>query len=112
MNEFKFKIASGDRPTVSDSLWVTSANGACDPSQRETSFAYQPLDLTGRTVKLLFQGPGVQFSQPASIIDPLNGRVQYHFNAGETDVAGDYYGEWQVIDPDGSVTTHPPEGFA
>jgi hypothetical protein len=99
MNEFKFKIATGDRPTLTDIL--TSSNGA----NRE------PVDLTGCTVKLLFQGPGVEFASPAAVADPPSGQVSYRFNPGETDVPGDYYGEWQVTDADGDVTTHPPEGF-
>ena len=68
-------------------------------------------------MKLLFQGPGVESVSPAVIADAANGVVQYRFNPGETDVPGDYYGEWQVTEPDpglapgGNVTTHPPGGF-
>ena len=101
--EFKFKIASGDRPLLSDSLRsATSGNGGGDPA---------PQDLTGCTVKLLFQGAGVEFASPASITDAVNGGVQYRFQSGETDVPGDYYGEWQVTDAYGNITTYPPAGF-
>ena len=105
MSEFKFKMAAGDRPLLTDT--VCSGNGANEPAGPDGV----PRDLTGCTVKLLFQGPAVQFAQPAVIADAPQGKVQYRFQAGDTDMPGDYFGEWQVTDPDGEVTTCPPEGF-
>lgn len=102
MSEFKFTLATGDQPLVTDT--IRSGNGANE--------ACSPVDLTGCTVKFLVEGAGVEFAKPATVIDAVNGRVQYRFQAGDTNVAGDYTGEWQVTDGAGNVVTHPPEGFA
>jgi hypothetical protein len=105
-DEFKFKIAAGDRPVLSDTLLadsdIGSGNGGSSPVV---------VNLTGCTVKLLFQGPDVDFANPAEIVEADAGKVQYRFQSGETDVPGDYHASWQVIDPDGNVMTYPPEGF-
>ena len=102
--EFKFKLAAGDQLLISDTVLQTgSGNGVGDPTV---------LDLTGCTVRFLFEGPGVDRAADAQIIDAPNGRVQYRFQSADTAVPGDYTGEWQITDGDGNVVTYPPEGFA
>ena len=98
--EFRFKLAAGDQPLLTGT--IGSGNGGSDPTA---------LDLTGCTVRFLFQGPGAQTAAAATVVDAPNGRVQYRFLAADTAVPGDYTGEWQVTDAGGNVTTYPPEGF-
>ena len=86
-----FKIAAGNLPTLTDTL--TDDSG--------------PVDLTGATVVFAFQGPGVSYSQPATITGATAGTVQYTFLAGQTAVTGLYEGQWQVTEAGGNVRAFP-----
>lgn len=111
--EFKFKLAVGDQLLVQDTIEASLAagltefasSGALDPDDGG------PLNLTGATVQFLAQGPGVQIQDPATVTDAVNGKVQYRFQPGQTAVAGDYCGQWQVTDAAGNVLTWPPKPF-
>jgi len=106
MKEFRFRLAAGDMPLVTDTIGTFSSGNGWQSSPQFT-----PTDLTGATVKFTAQGPGVVLSDVAVIIDAPNGKVSYRFNATETAVDGDYLGEWQVTDSQGNVVTYPPKPF-
>lgn len=57
-----------------------------------------PADLSAATsVKFLMkQGSTLKVSQPATIVDPLTGLVEYAWAAGDTDTPGEYNVEFEV----------------
>lgn len=68
-----------------------------------------PVDLTGSTVTFFMQWPdrpdkprigGVAFL----VDDPVGGKVKYIWQAGNTNEAGLYRGEWRVTYPGGRQT--------
>lgn len=74
------------------------------------------VNLTGATVKFLMR----RFTDGALIVSagatPGNqttdpGRVNYLWAAGDTDVAGYHYAEWEVTYTDGTKQTFPTSGY-
>lgn len=47
----------------------------------------------------------------ATITDATNGKVEYVWSASDTDVAGTYYGEFEITYGDASVETFPNKGY-
>ncbi len=86
-----FTIATGDQPTLRDV--ISDDDGA--------------VDLSGSSVKFVFQGPNVSLEKDATITDASAGKVEYQFADGETDVAGDYIAQWRVTDGTGAVRNFP-----
>jgi hypothetical protein len=74
-----------------------------------------PVNLTGATVRLLLktQGgtPTLLVNQTCTIVDAVAGRVQYEWQAGDTDDVNTLSGEFEVTWSDGEITTFPNEGF-
>lgn len=72
------------------------------------------VDLTGCTVRFLMlstAGGQPKINAACAIIDPTVGKVRYIWHEGDTDTSGDYYAEFEVTFPDGSVYTVPNDGF-
>ena len=89
-------ITQGNCPLLTGSL--VDANGTA-------------VNLASCTVAFAFQGPGAAWTHTASTVSPSSaGHVSYQLAAGETDVAGDYKGQWRVTDSHGVVTIYPLEG--
>lgn len=74
-----------------------------------------PIDLTSKTVKFFMTN--VRSGAPivnGVVITPVNaaaGLVQYEWEVGTTDLAGDYRGEFQTTDPEGLVQSFPNDGY-
>ena len=47
----------------------------------------------------------------ATLVDAENGDIEYRYAAGDTDVPGTYYCEWEVTWGDGTTETFPTMGF-
>lgn len=73
------------------------------------------VNLTGAAVKFLMRSANdpsvVKVNAAANILDALNGKVSYTWAAGDTNTAGDYYVEWQVIFSNGSEATFPSDSY-
>ena len=72
------------------------------------------VDLTGATVE--FHMSSVDrttktVSQSANIVDAVAGKVQYDWQAGDTDTPGTFLAEWQVTYSNGTTETFPANGF-
>lgn len=70
-----------------------------------------PVDLTlasSVTFKLREIGrQDLKVNSSAVITDAVNGVVEYRWSAGDTDTAGKYHAEYQVLWNDGTVETFP-----
>lgn len=91
-----FVIKSGD---TLDSLDATlqGADGAA-------------IDLTGATVVFSMQrvdGALVITEAAATVVDAVGGTVTYGWQTGDTDVAGGYWGEFEVTFASGGIATFP-----
>lgn len=78
-------------------------------------FDGNPIDLTSKTVKFYLANAQTEvFVVNGSVITPVdavNGVVQYEWEPGTTDVAGNYLGEFTTTDPDGLVQSFPNAGY-
>lgn len=72
-----------------------------------------PVDLTDATVTfvMLKVSANVLINRPAEIVDAVNGRVNFVFTNGETDILGGVKAEFIVDYPDGSTETFPNSGY-
>jgi hypothetical protein len=72
-----------------------------------------PVPLTGLTVVFRLRRRGTNFSYEydADIIDAVNGVVQYLWQDGDTDLSGDYDGEWVLNYPDGKKSVYPSDSY-
>lgn len=78
--------------------------------------AWVPMDLTGKTVRLLaenrrtktrFGGTALQVAvTPVGTAPPT--RVRYLLQPGDLEVPGDWIYQWEVSDPSGARRTVPP----
>ncbi|MFQ5524258.1 MAG: BppU family phage baseplate upper protein [Acidimicrobiia bacterium] len=74
----------------------------------------QVVDLTGATVVFYMQdedGVTVVNGASATITDAANGKVEYQWQAADTDTAGIFKGEFVVTFPDGTIRTFPDPGW-
>jgi hypothetical protein len=74
----------------------------------------EPVDVTGATVTFIMKsvnGTIPKVSASATIVDGPTGLVKYAPIAADTDTAGDYLAEWQVVFGDGSKRTFPNPGY-
>jgi hypothetical protein len=73
-----------------------------------------PVDLTtASSVKFLMGLPGVttnKVSAAATFVDRPNGVVKYSWVSGDTDTAGEYEGEFEVMWPGTKPETFPNRG--
>lgn len=74
----------------------------------------QPVDLSGASQVLFHmravRGGMAPLVRSASIVNPpgVDGKVRYEWQAEDTAVAGDYWGEFQVTwTSGGKITSHP-----
>lgn len=72
-----------------------------------------PANLTGSTVtcSLSTLGGTVIFSRAASVTDAVDGRVQYTWQAGDTDTAGTYLARFHVTYGSGDIQDFPNDRF-
>lgn len=75
-----------------------------------------PIDLTDATeVNFLMRLHGSTdppaIRSPMTITDAVNGTVQYAWQAGDTDTAGDYDVEFEITWNDGGVETVPNDSY-
>jgi hypothetical protein len=71
-----------------------------------------PYPLTGATVNFSLEkadGTSVFQKKSCQILDAVNGKVQYTWQLGDTNVTGLCYGEFEVTFSDGTVLTFPPQ---
>lgn len=74
--------------------------------------ALDPINLTGASVRLHMKSVDgtLKIDQPMTIVTPLQGIIQYDWQAGDTDTVGTYYVEFEVTYADASVETFPNNG--
>lgn len=73
-----------------------------------------PIDLTNCTVKfsmILTSGGQLKVNALCAIIDAVNGKVRYSWQAADSSAYGDYKAEFQITFPDGSIQTVPNDGY-
>jgi hypothetical protein len=68
-----------------------------------------PIDLTGATVRFHMRDSDgiVVIDQPADIINPTTGTVQYSWVASDTDTSGTFQAEIEVTYALGEIETFP-----
>jgi hypothetical protein len=79
-----------------------------------TDSASVPVDLTGATVKfhMKAQGAGtLKINAAATVADASSGYVEYQPVTADTDTAGDYQAEWEVVYSSGNKQTFPDPGY-
>lgn len=71
------------------------------------------VDLTGAAVELRYRarGSATVIVKAAAITDSAAGRVQYEWDAGDTDAAGVFEAVWRVTFSDGRRATFPNRGY-
>lgn len=79
-----------------------------------------PVDLTDATVKFVLRHartrcatsePALLFKKPAVVADAASGIVRYEWADGDTDVAGQFDGEFEVTFAAGGRWTFPSSGY-
>ena len=71
-----------------------------------------PYSLTGATVTFSLEkadGTSIIQKKACTVLDAANGKVQYAWSQGDTNVTGLCYGEFDVTFSDGTVLTFPPQ---
>jgi baseplate upper protein BppU len=78
-------------------------------------FDGNPIDLVTRTVRFYMTnaqtGAIAVNGTVVTPVDAANGIVQYEWEAGSTEVAGNYLGEFRTTDPEGLEETFPNVGY-
>lgn len=74
--------------------------------------ALDPINLTGATVRLHMKSVDgtIKIDQPMTVVTPLQGLIQYNWQAGDTNTVGTYYVEFEVTYADASIETFPNNG--
>lgn len=98
-----FRIKQGDRQP---SLYHTALD----------DLTYERVQLQGASgVTFKFRkktaSPSAAVSRAAVIVTAETGELRYDWGAGDTDVAGEYYGEFEVTYPSGGPRTFPTKGY-
>lgn len=73
-----------------------------------------PVDLAGATVKFYMRavgGTAAKVSAAATVVDASAGSVKYQLTVGDSDTAGNYYGEFEVTFSDGKIETYPADTY-
>ncbi len=73
-----------------------------------------PIGLAGCTARFhmkAFGADSLKIDSPTSIINAEIGLVEYPWVVGDTDTAGTYYGEIEVVYGDDTVETFPNNGY-
>jgi hypothetical protein len=71
------------------------------------------VDLAGATVTFTMGAqPGTPtVAAAATIVDAANGVVEYNWVAADTAIAGNFFGEFQVVFANGSIETFPNDTY-
>lgn len=72
--------------------------------------AQQIIDLSGASAKFFMKIAGsttIAVDAPAVITNASEGRVEYEWSAGDTAIAANYQGEFQITFINGTVETFP-----
>lgn len=69
------------------------------------------IDLSGASVRLVWQRDGVATRRAATIVDAAAGHVSYSPVADDVAVAGRVQIEWEITFSDDSVLTVPTQGY-
>ena len=71
-----------------------------------------PINLGGATVRLHMKSVDgtIKIDKAITVINDLQGLVQYDWVVGDTDTVGTYYVEFEVTYNDGSIETFPNNG--
>ena len=77
-----------------------------------TDAALDPINLTGASVRLHMKSVDgtLKIDEAMTVVTPLEGVIQYDWQAGDTDTVGTYYVEFEVTYADASVETFPNNG--
>ena len=69
--------------------------------------------LNGATVKLIVRDPLSipKINKPVDIIDADNGYVEYRWETADTNQYGEFRGEFEITQQDGSIVTVPNDGY-
>lgn len=75
--------------------------------------ALQPIDLSGANIRFYMRSVDgtLKLDEPMQVVNALGGRVQYDWQAGDTDTVGTYFVEFEVTYSDDSVETFPNNGY-
>lgn len=79
-----------------------------------TNAAGQKINLESATVRFHMKKYGassLKVDAVASIVDATEGKVQYEWQGADTDVAGTFYGEFEVTYSDSKIETFPNNGY-
>lgn len=92
-----FELAKGDlEPEITGQLLQ---NAVAVDLTTATSVEFHMEDVDGV----------VKVNAAASIVTALEGRVKYEWVGTDTDTAGKFFGEWEVIWPTARPSTFPPK---
>jgi hypothetical protein len=81
---------------------------ATDPTLNRGGTAINLTDAASVTFKLRYFGrKELKVNSACVITDAVNGKVEYRWQAGDTDTPGKYHAEYEVLWLDGSVETFP-----
>lgn len=69
------------------------------------------IDLTGAGVVFRMTSGATTVTGTCTIVDATAGRVEYPWASGDTDVAGQYRGEFVITHSDGKLQTLPSHGY-
>lgn len=72
-----------------------------------------PIDLTGCTVKFIMKSAtgDVKVEAAAVIVAATTGDVRYDWTSADTDTAGKFRAEWEIIKPSTKPLTVPSKGY-
>lgn len=73
-----------------------------------------PVNISGMTVKFLMRNKStgvVKVNAAGTIVDGVNGKVEYPWVTGDTDTPAHYEGEFEVTDAVGKKMTFPNDGY-
>jgi hypothetical protein len=74
-----------------------------------------PVDLTGCTVAFILReqcSKLAKFRGAGQIVgDPTLGQARYQWQTGDTNVAGNFFGEFEVTDAAGHVASYPSPSY-
>lgn len=74
-----------------------------------------PLDLTGATVSFIVaskpRGGSQLLKNAATVASAVDGTVTYTWQAGDTDIAGTFFAEWEVVYGTGEIASIPTEDY-
>lgn len=95
-----FKIKQSDTSPILEAALTTAAGVA--------------IDLSGASVRFHMRRAGAQtalIDAAATVVSASGGTVRYSWLSGDTDSAGAFVAEFEVLYSDGSIETFPNDGY-